>query len=154
MDAHFADHRMTSAASSPGSFGFTGLPPAEALPVFDERVLGDMFRDDAQMMGTVLQTFFTSMLTSVEALEQALASEDMTAVVSMAHRIKGAARISGALAMAERAMLLEGKARQGDWALSRALGAAVVEQWQGFQLNARVGELLAEAPPAPPDTVS
>lgn len=141
---------MTS-ASSPG---LTGLPPTEVLPVFDERVLGDMFRDDTRMMGSVLQTFFTSMLTSVEALEQALASEDMTAVVSMAHRIKGAARISGALAMAEQAMLLEGKARQGNWALSRALGAGVVEQWHGFQLNARVGQLLAQAPAAPPDTVS
>ncbi len=144
---------MTPAASPSVPQG-PATAQSGGMLVFDERVLGDMFRDDAQMMGTVLQTFFTSMHSSVEALEHALAGEDMAAVVSMAHRIKGAARISGALAMAEQAMQLEGKARQGNWSLSRALGAAVVEQWQGFQVNARVNQLLAQAPASPPDTVS
>ena len=131
-----------------------GLPQGDAVPVFDERVLGDMFRDDQPMMGTVLQTFFSSMHGSVAALEEALSGQDLMAVVSMAHRIKGAARISGALAVAEQAMALEGEARQGDWSRSRALGAGVVEQWHAFQLSTRVAELLALAPPVPPDTVS
>jgi HPt (histidine-containing phosphotransfer) domain-containing protein len=131
-----------------------GLPPPAAMPVFDERVLGDMFRDDPQMMGTVLQTFCASMLSTVAMLAEVLKGEDLMAVVSTAHRIKGAARISGALAMAEQAMLLEGQARQGDWAQSRALGASLAEQWRLFQGQARVNQLLAQAPSAPPDTLS
>jgi HPt (histidine-containing phosphotransfer) domain-containing protein len=132
----------------------TGAPQGAELPVFDERVLGDMFRDDPMMMGTVLQTFFSSMLGSMSALEDALAGRDQAAVMSMAHRIKGAARISGALAMAEQARLLEIQARLGDWRTSLALGAGVVEQWHVFQVNARATELLGHAPTAPPDTVS
>lgn len=100
------------------------------------------------MMAAVLQTFLASMSGSIAALDDALARQDGAAAVSIAHRIKGAGRISGAAAMADQAMLLEGQARQGDWPVSRATGERVHQQWAVFQAHPRVRQLLALAPPA------
>lgn len=82
-------------------------------PVFDPAVLGDMFNHEAAIMASVLQTFLASMAASLAEIQSAMAGQELQAVGLVAHRIKGACRMSGALAMGDAALALETTAKVG-----------------------------------------
>ncbi len=106
-------------------------PGGEACerPVFDASVLNAMFGDEPALIANVLQTFVSSTRANLTALFQALAIQDMPAIAGLAHKIAGASRMSGALALGDCARSLEQAAKRGDTA-SLPQGAADLEtQW-------------------------
>ena len=55
-------------------------------------------------------------LSTTQVLEQLRAAGDLHGLTRQAHKVKGAARLVGALELAEAAAALEGAGRGGDWA--------------------------------------
>lgn len=135
-------------SAAPGSPLVSPDTTAPSVPVFDRQVLCDMFGQESGVIGAVLQTFVASMTTSMAELRVALAARDLVAAVGLAHRIKGAARMSGALALAQAALGLEHPAQKGDWRATRRAAAELESQWQLVRLdpaldaacNARIGD--------------
>ena len=105
-----------------------GATPEPA--VFDASVLGDMFGNDDGVVAAVLETFLGSMAASLAELRTAMDNRDLVAMAALAHRIKGAARLSGALALGMEAFALEQLARCGDWGEVKARAARLELQWQ------------------------
>jgi HPt (histidine-containing phosphotransfer) domain-containing protein len=128
--------------------GVAGVPVASA--VFEPAVLGDMFNHEAALMASVLQTFVASMAASLAEIERAMAGPDLHTVGLAAHRVKGACRMSGALAMGDAAQALETLAQAGSThATQQALQHL---QWQWRALCAtllRDGHVAAPDPFAP-----
>jgi CheY-like chemotaxis protein len=89
----------------------------------------DMFGDDTAIVAAVLKTFADSMTASLVELSAALGQDDEATLVSLAHKIKGAARMSGALALAAAAVDLEHIARAGGDAQRRKAAKRLEFQW-------------------------
>jgi two-component system sensor histidine kinase EvgS len=119
---------MVAARSLPGAR--KALP---ALLAFDPGVLQAMFGPESAVIRDVLETFFASMADHVLELEAATASGDLALVVAIAHRIKGAARMSGALALAMAAENLEAAGRAGPAGQLARAWADMQQQWQQLQ---------------------
>ena len=102
-------------------------------PVFDASVLGAMFGSESALIASVLQTFASSTRDSLAALEQAAAGPDLGVVQSLAHRITGASRLSGAMALGEAAYRVELAAKQGDAPAVQRGMPALDAQWQLFE---------------------
>jgi two-component system sensor histidine kinase EvgS len=105
-----------------------------------------MFGAESGVVAAVLETFLASIADSVRDLQAARDVGDMVAIAAMAHRIKGAANMSGALALARIAVCLEGLARDGDWALMRALMAQLETQWLLLQRDPDLRRMASIAP--------
>jgi len=108
----------------------------EATPpnaVFDASVLGDMFNHDAKVIGGVLQTFVTATSASLSELAQAAGANDWASVASVAHRIAGASRLSGALALGQLAGALEQATKRGDVTTAAQALPELLIQWQLVQ---------------------
>jgi len=108
-------------------------PPADE-PAFVPAILESMFGDAPGVIAAVLETFCTSMGQQLPLMQAALAAGDTVSQQQIAHRIKGAARMSGALAMAQAAEHLEFVARGAQAATygPSTCGAAceaVLRQW-------------------------
>lgn len=88
--------------------------PPEQHPVFDAGVLGAMFGSETAVIASVLQTFMTGTRGNLDELAQAFAAQDLVTVVSLAHKITGACRMSGALALGQAARDVEQTAKLGD----------------------------------------
>ena len=92
-----------------------------------------MFGSDTAVIARVLQTFLAGAHGNIDELTHAVATQDLTTVASVAHKITGACRMSGALAMGEVARTLERAAKQGDaCALQRQLDE-LNTQWRLLQ---------------------
>jgi len=104
-----------------------------APPVFDRAALQDLFGSDTAVIDAVLCTFMQSMRTSVAELGALLARDELPAIANIAHRAKGASRMSGALAMAQAAESLERAAGAGDAALVHASAGELYHQWGQLQ---------------------
>jgi HPt (histidine-containing phosphotransfer) domain-containing protein len=98
--------------------------------VFDPAVLGDMFNHEAAIMASVLQTFLASMAASLAEIEPAMAGSDLHTVGLVAHRVKGACRMSGAQAMGDAAQALETLAQAGSTHAARQALERVQLQWR------------------------
>lgn len=103
-------------------------------PVYVPAILEAMFGDAPGVIAAVLDRFCTSMNQQMVLLQAAQAIGDTAAQQQIAHRIKGAARMSGALAMADCAQRLEHAARSAGVVADAqndcgALAAALVQQW-------------------------
>lgn len=85
-----------------------GLPDA-----IDRSVLEEITGGDAQQARELLDEFVTTAQGDIAALEQALARRDRTSAAREAHRIKGAARLVGATALADQAAAIEARLRSG-----------------------------------------
>ena len=103
-------------------------PSGEACdrPVFDASVLSTMFDNEQTLIANLLQTFVSSTRANMAALLQAMATQDLPAVAALAHKIAGASRMSGALALGDCAHSLEQTAKRGD-ATALPHGAADLE---------------------------
>ena len=75
-------------------------------------------------------TFVTSMTASMAAVHLAIGALDLAEVASLAHRIQGAARICGAMALGRAALVLERFARAGEWSAAHAGATELELQWQ------------------------
>ena len=120
-------------------------PDGPAAPVFDRSVLFAFLGDDARVVASVLETFLASMSESMLALHTALAGEDLPMVAKLAHRTKGAAFMSGALAMAQKAQQLEHLAGCADLIASGAATVLLEDSWQALRSDARLHSTLAGA---------
>ena len=106
-----------------------GADGASSKPVFDPRVLSDMFGEEPAIVAAVLETFADSMTASLTEVDAALEQDDAATLVSLAHKIKGAAQMSGALALAQAAIDLERAVRAGSKAHLRHAASRVELQW-------------------------
>ena len=98
--------------------------------MFDASVLGSMFGNDDDVVAAVLETFLGSMAASMAELRAAMGKRDLVAMAALAHRMKGAACMSGALALGMEAFALEQLARWGDWGEVQARAERLELQWQ------------------------
>lgn len=89
---------------------------AAYIQVFDPSVLGAMFGTETTVVASVLQTFMVGTGENLDSLAQAVAGQDFANVAALAHKITGACRMSGALALGQAACKLEQAAKQGDTA--------------------------------------
>ncbi len=112
--------------------GSDGTAPEH--PVFDANVLEAMFGPEPTLIASVLQTFVSSTRASLAELAPALAAHELDAVAALAHRIAGASRLSGALALGHCAHGVEQAAKRGD-AAAVTLGVANLQaQWAQAQV--------------------
>jgi HPt (histidine-containing phosphotransfer) domain-containing protein len=108
-------------------------PPADE-PAFVPATLESMFGDTPGVIAAVLETFCTNMGLHLQQLQAAVRADDARAQQQIAHRIKGAARMSGAMRLAQAAEALEQTARDtpaeaGGQMHREAASVAIVEQW-------------------------
>jgi HPt (histidine-containing phosphotransfer) domain-containing protein len=83
-------------------------------PVFDANVLDAMFGTETAVIASVLQTFMDGTRSNLAELAHAVAAQDLANAASLAHKITGACRMSGALALGQVARKLEQVAKQGN----------------------------------------
>ncbi|MBL8300846.1 MAG: response regulator [Rhodanobacteraceae bacterium] len=102
--------------------------PAILPEAIDHRVLEEITGGDVQQAREIFDDFIRTAQSDLAALEQALARQDRTGAGREAHRIKGAARLVGAVALADQAALIENGLRaadNADWPDLGALRAAL-----------------------------
>ena len=104
-------------------------PAAAMLPVLDRQVLFALSQGDWALELPLLQDFARDKQADLQQLLQAWQQGDQPGFILLAHRIKGASRTVGALAMADCAARLEAEARAG---LSAACMALVLELEQAL----------------------
>jgi len=123
---------LAAALSPPESAGagVAGAPVASV--VFDPAVLGDMFNHEVALMTSVLQTFLASMAASLAEIERAMAGPDLHTVGLVAHRVKGACRMSGAQAMGDAAQTLETLAQAGSMHATQQALERLQLQWRAL----------------------
>ena len=119
----------------------------DSTPALDRRVLAGITGGDADLERSVLAEFARVNQEDVAAAEHAAAGRDATRVVETAHRIKGASRSVGAVAMGEVGAHLESAGRRGDWAAIEALLTDL--RRQADRVSAHVEELTAAESPGP-----
>lgn len=107
--------------------------PTKPAAVFDASVLASMFGNESALIASVLRTFADSTRTSLSELAQASALADLGTVQALAHRITGASRLSGAMALGEAAFQIELAAKQGDSAAVHRGLPALDDQWRQFE---------------------
>ncbi len=107
-------------------------------PMYDPQTLATMFGDAPGVIAAVLQIFSTSMADHMQQLQAARATSDAAQLLALAHRIKGAAHMSGACALAQIAENLERAARSTNGAGdAQAAALAVEQQWAMLQHEAQ-----------------
>lgn len=97
--------------------------------VFDASVLGAMFGDETALIASVLQTFTDGTRANLAELTRAIGAQDFSAVAALAHKIAGASRMSGALALGDCARKLELATKRGEVATLAQDFAALEAQW-------------------------
>jgi len=96
--------------------GPADVPVADAVPVLDRSVLAEISGGSAEVERDVLADFLATSRSDLEALERARAGGDAVRIGREAHKIKGASRLVGALALSAAAAVVEAAARSGDLA--------------------------------------
>jgi signal transduction histidine kinase/CheY-like chemotaxis protein len=86
--------------------------PAAAVPALDRQVLDDITGGDKAESQRLLEEFVQTAAHDADLLQQALQRGDTAAALREVHRLKGAARLVGAQALAELASGLELQLRQ------------------------------------------
>ena len=103
-------------------------------PVWDGSVLETLFGGDTTLVRSVVHTFLESMRGNMANLVSAAAAGELRDVADLAHRIKGASRMSGALALAQAAEELEQLARYQAGAAPMLSGVAWLHrEWERVQ---------------------
>jgi len=92
------------------------LPQLAHAPILDPAVLDDLTGGDATEARLLLEDFLGSTREDLALLEDLRAAGDLPGLTRQAHKVKGAARLVGAVELAERAAALEAAGRHGEWA--------------------------------------
>ena len=112
-----------------------------APPVFDRSVLHGLFGGDTDLIGSVLRTYGQSMATALVELRLAMDTGALAEAAEVAHRIKGASRMSGAMALGAAAERLEQLASAGDGIAARQCMQQVDDGWG--RLREQLGALTS-----------
>ncbi len=96
--------------------------------MYDAHVLGDLFGHEPTVIASVLQTFVSTTRSSLAEL--ALAAQDLEVVAALAHKITGASRLSGILALGHAAHRVELAAKRGDMTAVQNGLTALDVQWR------------------------
>jgi CheY-like chemotaxis protein/HPt (histidine-containing phosphotransfer) domain-containing protein len=89
--------------------------------MLDRDVLQAAFGPDDATIGAVLEDFFASVDEDADVLEAAIPAREVATLARTAHRIKGAARLVGAIAIADLAGQLESAAQSSAWTQVQSL---------------------------------
>ncbi len=114
MDAGVAGNDDATASAAPASDGFPQLE--EAPPLLDYNALNDLSGGDEAETSAVLRDFLDATAQDLAQLAQAREDGDIPAIARQAHKIKGAARLVGAIELAHAAAELEAAGHAGAWA--------------------------------------
>ena len=87
-------------------------PPEPAAADFDPGLLRDRLGDDEEMISTILDTFIQDGLREIDSIERSVQDADAEAAHRHGHRLKGASREVGALAVAQTAEAIETAGRE------------------------------------------
>lgn len=98
-----------------------------APEVLDRSVLAALSGGDAAVETEILEDFVSSCRTDVLALQGHGEPADLALLASDAHRIKGAARLVGALQLAAAAEVVEDAARNAEPERAKAAGAGILD---------------------------
>ncbi len=109
---HWLPHAVAKATGAASS----GASDADSIPVLDRAVLAEISGGSADVERDVLIDFLATTRGDLETLMSAQRAGDAVRVGREAHKIKGAGRLVGALALSAAAAVVEAAARTGDLA--------------------------------------
>lgn len=107
---------------------------------FDRTVLVGLFGDDSVIIASVLRTYQQSTHAALAELRLAVGSGQADLACDIAHRIKGASRMSGALAVGEGADAVECAARARDMEAAAARLGQLEADWRHLSTCLATGE--------------
>ncbi|WP_137176278.1 PAS-domain containing protein [Roseomonas sp. AR75] len=110
-----------------GGADAAGMPADEPglATLWDPEALRQLFGDDQARLARLLGSFRDGVRRDTDAVLEALGSGDLHAAASVAHRLKGAARMAGARRMAELLAEIEAAAKDGDADAARRAAEAL-----------------------------
>ena len=111
------------------------LPQLERPPPLDPATLDALTGGSKAEARLLLDDFLASTAQDLAALEAARGDGELGVLAREAHKLKGAARMIGALELAQVAEGLEAAARGGDWPGVSALGAGVATAAERLRLH-------------------
>jgi CheY-like chemotaxis protein/HPt (histidine-containing phosphotransfer) domain-containing protein len=114
------------------------LPQLQTPPALDVVALQALIGQDPAMARSVLDDFLGTIVQDLDELERTRSAGDLVALTRQAHKIKGAARIVGAVELAETAGQLEAAGRAGEWPAVLPLSADLATALERLRLH--VGE--------------
>ncbi|RDZ26678.1 hybrid sensor histidine kinase/response regulator [Lysobacter silvisoli] len=91
------------------------LPQLREPPALDRSVLDALAGGSAEEARALIEDFLASTVQDQQALHAAREAGDAVALTRQAHKIKGAARMVGAVELADAAQALESAGRLGEW---------------------------------------
>jgi HPt (histidine-containing phosphotransfer) domain-containing protein len=94
----------------------------------DSKVLAEISEGDPAKAREIVALFMSFNDEDVRAMQQALASRDMADITHVAHRIRGATRSIGGLALAQVCEAIEAAARRKDWSAIATQQAAFARE--------------------------
>ena len=112
-----------------------GLPQLLHPPALDSGVLFELTGGDVAETRALLADFLASTGEDFALLEALRGAGDLQGMTRQAHKIKGAARLVGALELAEAAAMLENAGRNGDWASVLPLAVDVATAVERLRLD-------------------
>jgi PAS domain S-box-containing protein len=112
-----------------------GLPQLAHPPTLDPSVLADLTGGKAADIHAVLSDFLAGTDDDLSQLEAMRSAGDLQGMTRQAHKIKGAARLVGALELAEAAEVLEAAGRAVDWASVLPLAVDVATAVERLRLD-------------------
>jgi len=121
------------AAGGSSAVAAAPLTAASIDELIDRRVLDSLAGGDAQMARDILRDFADSTRADVATIPDLLARRDEPGLTRQAHRIKGAARMVGATALAEVADRLETAGRGADWPGIARAAPEIGEQFERLE---------------------
>jgi CheY-like chemotaxis protein len=115
--------------------GETGLPQLAHPPALDPAVLAGLTGGDPADTRALLLDFLGSTGEDLAQLDALRGSGDLHGMTRQAHKLKGAARLVGALELAAAAEVLEAAGRAGDWASVLPLAVDVATAVERLRLD-------------------
>jgi two-component system sensor histidine kinase/response regulator len=119
----------------------TSPPATAALPAspIDPAALGTLFGDNPVLIARMLARFRESSAELVARLNAQVAAGDLPALAQTAHKLKGAARTAGALALGDLAASLELAALEGQPARCAEQVPGIAAEWQAVATSLDAG---------------
>ena len=113
----------------------SGLPQLAHPPTLEAGVLEELTGGDPGEARALLGEFLDSTRDDLVQLETMRREGDLQGLTRQAHKVKGAAKIVGAMELAEAAALLEVAGRSGDWANILPLSVDVTTAAERLRLD-------------------
>jgi len=131
---HTAGNAPAADVSAPVPPSQEPLPQLQRPPPFDADVLASLTGGNDADLRALLADYLTSTREDLAVLDIARAAGDLPALTRQAHKLKGAARIVGALELAAAAERLEAAGREDDWAAVLPLATDVATAGERLRL--------------------